>query len=113
VPKQKTPRQPKPLCRRKRAKPSGDNTVPATPNSLAHFELREDGAMAVEGGDEKRPPVLTLSDPARSLWLYHGNRNHSVGGEKREKQTRLQLSGDAQSQRQTDENRVSARRISR
>ncbi len=77
MPQSRTPRKPKPLYRIKR-KPSDDSLrdnrlAPATPLAPAHFELREDGTIAVEHGDEKRAPTLTFADPARSLWLYHGN----------------------------------------
>ncbi len=77
MPKSKTPRKPKPLYRIKRRAAKDllqdDNLAPATPLVPAHFELREDGTIAVERREEKRAPVLTFSDPARSLWLYHGN----------------------------------------
>ena len=69
----KKPRKTIPLYRQKTPKPTGDILTPATPIEAAHFELREDGTIAVERRDEKRAPVLTFSDPARSLWLYHGN----------------------------------------
>jgi site-specific DNA-methyltransferase (adenine-specific) len=39
----------------------------------APFEVREDGTIAVEPGDEKRAPVLTWRDELRGCWLYHGN----------------------------------------
>jgi len=73
VPKSKTSREPKPLYRRKPPKPPAGCLVHATPLAPAHFELREDGTIAAEPRDEKRAPVLTYSDPARHLWLYHGN----------------------------------------
>jgi site-specific DNA-methyltransferase (adenine-specific) len=65
--------QPKPPYRTKPPKPANTELVPATPIASAHFQLREDGAIAVERHDEKRAPILTYSDPVRSLWLYHGN----------------------------------------
>lgn len=52
--------------------PAGE-LASATPIAPAHFELREDGSIAVERREEKRAPTLTFSDPARSLWLYRGN----------------------------------------
>jgi site-specific DNA-methyltransferase (adenine-specific) len=73
VPKSKTPRKPKPLYRQKPPKKSGGDSIHAEPISSAHFELREDGTIAVERRDEKRAPVLTFRDDARGLWLYHGN----------------------------------------
>ena len=73
MPKSKTSREPKPLYRRKPPKPPAGCLVHATPLAPAHFELREDGTIAAEPRDEKRAPVLTYSDPARHLWLYHGN----------------------------------------
>ena len=73
MPKSKTPRQPKPLYRIKPPKPVNHELVHATPIEAAHFALREDGSIAVERREEKRAPTLTYSDPARSLWLYHGN----------------------------------------
>jgi len=66
------PRQ-KPLYRTKTQKTAFIEPVRATPIVPAHFELREDGTIEAERRDEKRAPVLTFSDPARSLWLYHGN----------------------------------------
>src|SRR5690349_16034128 len=65
--------RPKPLYRTKPPKPANTELVQATPITPAHFQLREDGSIAVERRDEKRAPVLTFSDPARSIWLYHGN----------------------------------------
>ncbi len=65
--------QPKPLYRTKPPKPAKAELVHATPIAPAHFQLREDGTIAVESRDEKRAPVLTFSDPAHSIWLYHGN----------------------------------------
>ena len=43
------------------------------PISSAHFELREDGTIAVERRNEKRAPTLEFRDDARGLWIYHGN----------------------------------------
>ena len=65
--------QPKPLYRTKPPKPAASELVRATPIAPAHFHLREDGTINVEHRHEKRAPVLTFSDPARSLWLYNGN----------------------------------------
>jgi site-specific DNA-methyltransferase (adenine-specific) len=65
--------QPKPLYRTKPPKPANTELVHATPIAPAHFQLRDDGTIAVERREEKRAPVLTFSDPARSIWLYHGN----------------------------------------
>jgi site-specific DNA-methyltransferase (adenine-specific) len=45
----------------------------ATTVSPARFELCEDGAIAVERGNEDRAPALTYRDKARGLWLYQGN----------------------------------------
>jgi site-specific DNA-methyltransferase (adenine-specific) len=73
VPNKKKPRKPKPLYRTKPPKISGGDFVHAEPISSAHFELREDGTVAVERRNEKRAPVLTFRDDARGLWLYHGN----------------------------------------
>jgi site-specific DNA-methyltransferase (adenine-specific) len=73
VTKTKTPRKPKPLYRQKTPKINGDDFVHAEPISPAHFELREDGTIAVEKRDEKRAPVLTFRDDTRNLWLYQGN----------------------------------------
>ena len=73
MPKQKTPRPSKPLYRARPPKPAKGELIHATPIAPAHFELREDGTIVVERRDEKRAPALTYSDPARSLWLYHGN----------------------------------------
>jgi hypothetical protein len=42
-------RQPKPLYRQKSPQKSGDDFVHAAPISPAHFELREDGTIALEG----------------------------------------------------------------
>jgi site-specific DNA-methyltransferase (adenine-specific) len=69
----KTTRKPKPLYRQKPAKNPGDDFVRGEPIPRAHFELREDGTIAVERRDEKRAPVLTFRDDTRGLWLYHGN----------------------------------------
>src|SRR5579885_2957149 len=47
--------------------------APATPIPATHFELREDGTIAVERREENRAPALLFSDQARSLWIYQGN----------------------------------------
>ncbi|OYT68493.1 MAG: hypothetical protein CFK52_14890, partial [Chloracidobacterium sp. CP2_5A] len=77
VPQPKTPRKPKPLYRIKRkpvADPlADDHFAPSKPLTPAHFELRDDGTIAADRRHETRAPVLTFSDPARGLWLYHGN----------------------------------------
>ena len=73
MPKSKTPRKPKPLYRQKTPEFNGDDFVHAEPITPAHFALREDGTIAVERRDEKRAPELVHADPARQLWLYHGN----------------------------------------
>lgn len=73
MPKTRTPRKPKPLYRTKPPKPPGEHLAHATLIAPAHFELREDGTIVVERRAEKRAPVLTYADPARSIWLYHGN----------------------------------------
>jgi hypothetical protein len=73
VTKTRTPRKPKPLYRTKPPKNNGHDFVHAEPLSSAHFELREDGTIAVEKRDEKRAPVLTFRDDTRNLWLYQGN----------------------------------------
>jgi site-specific DNA-methyltransferase (adenine-specific) len=70
VPKPRKPRKPVPLYRQK---PPATNHDFGTPIVSPHFELREDGSVAVGRREEKRAPVLTYSDPARNLWLYHGN----------------------------------------
>lgn len=76
--KQSKPTKPKPLYRRKLPErefllDAIEEFAPATPLPPAHFELREDGTIAVERRETKRAPALLFSDPARSLWLYHGN----------------------------------------
>ena len=71
--KTKTPRKPKPLYRQKLPKNSADDFVHAEPISPAHYELREDGTIAVEKREEKQAPVLTFRDDNRNLWLYQGN----------------------------------------
>ncbi len=43
------------------------------PVSPSHFELREDGTIAVERDNGKRAPELIFRDDSRGLWLYHGN----------------------------------------
>lgn len=65
--------QQKSLYRTKPPKSASTVLVDATPIVPAHFELREDGTIDVERSDEKRAPVLIFSNPARSVWLYHGN----------------------------------------
>jgi site-specific DNA-methyltransferase (adenine-specific) len=67
------PRKPKPLYRQKPPKKSGSDFVHAEIISPSHFELRENGTIAVERRDEKRAPTLEFRDDARSLWIYHGN----------------------------------------
>ena len=81
----KTPRDPKPLYRRKPPKPpKGVILDPPQPEIghviiPAHFELRDDGSIHVNGRDpaveqiKTPPPQLAYDDPARQLWLYHGN----------------------------------------
>lgn len=59
--------------KRTKVRAPDEHLAPATPVSPAHFALREDGSIAVERRDERRAPTLTFSEPARSLWLYHGN----------------------------------------
>jgi site-specific DNA-methyltransferase (adenine-specific) len=73
VSKTKTLRKPKPLYRIRPPKKADSDFVHAESISPAHFELREDGTVAVERRNEKRAPVLTFRDDARGLWLYHGN----------------------------------------
>ena len=63
----------KPLYRTRPPKSASAGLVHATPIDAAHFQLREDGTIDAERRDEKRAPILTFSDPARSLWLYNGN----------------------------------------
>jgi site-specific DNA-methyltransferase (adenine-specific) len=43
------------------------------PISSAHFELRDDGTIAVGHHNEKTAPNLIFRDDAHRLWLYHGN----------------------------------------
>ena len=77
--KTKTPRKTKPLYRQKPPKKTGDDFVHAIPIVPAHFELREDGTIHANGHTstveqiKTPPPALTFADPARQLWLYHGN----------------------------------------
>jgi site-specific DNA-methyltransferase (adenine-specific) len=73
VPRTKTPLKSQPLYRTKPPENNGDDFVHAEPISPAHFELREDGTIAVEKHEEKRSPVLAFHDTTRKLWLYHGN----------------------------------------
>lgn len=84
MPKLKNQREPKPLYKQKlprggRPQGQGDDFVHATPIAPAHFEIREDGSIHVNGSVPKveqiktPPPNLVFADPARQLWLYHGN----------------------------------------
>jgi site-specific DNA-methyltransferase (adenine-specific) len=73
VPKTKTPRKPKPLYRTKPPIKSGGDFIRGEPISSAHFELRDDGTIAVEKRQEKQAPVLTFRDDTHNLWLYQGN----------------------------------------
>ncbi|MFM2082196.1 MAG: hypothetical protein RL380_887 [Verrucomicrobiota bacterium] len=94
MPKKKntTPRKPKSFYRAAPPKPTGDDFLHATPLASAHFELKDDGTIVLERGDSQRPsrsnsapaaadaphttalpPRLAFADPARQLWLYHGN----------------------------------------
>ena len=73
MPKQKTPRKPKPLYLQKPPKKSGGDFVHAEIIPPSHFELREDGTIAVERREVKRAPELVLRDDKRGIWLYHGN----------------------------------------
>jgi site-specific DNA-methyltransferase (adenine-specific) len=66
-------KSPKPLYRQKLPKKSDGGFLQAEIISPAHFELREDGTIAVERRDEKRAPQLIFSETERNLWLYHGN----------------------------------------
>jgi len=72
VPKKAT-RQPKPLYRQKPSKKTDGDFVHAEIIPSSHFELREDGTIAVEKRDAKHAPTLAFHDDARGLWLYHGN----------------------------------------
>ena len=72
MPKKST-RQPKPLYRQKPPKKSNGDFVHAEIIPSSHFELREDGTIAVEKRDAKHAPTLAFHDDARGLWLYHGN----------------------------------------
>jgi hypothetical protein len=78
VSKTKTLRKPKPLYRTKPPKKSGGDFVRGEPLSSAHFELREDGTIAVEKRQEKQAPVLTFRDDARNLWLYQGSQELKI-----------------------------------
>lgn len=74
----KPPRKSLPLYRQKTPKAkteltATDDHIQATQIIPAHFELREDGTIAAERRDAKRAPELIHADPARNLWLYHGN----------------------------------------
>jgi site-specific DNA-methyltransferase (adenine-specific) len=64
---------PKPLYRQKLPKKTGEDFSHAEIISPAHFELREDGTIAVERREEKRTPELVYRDDQHGLWLYHGN----------------------------------------
>lgn len=68
-----TPRKQKPLYRTKAPIISNGDFVHAETIFPAHFELRDDGTIAVERRDEKRAPTLEFRDDARGLWIYHGN----------------------------------------
>lgn len=72
MPEAKTPRKRKPLKSRPLRGRQNDS-VHVTPISPAHFELREDGTIAVDAPGEQRAPVLTYHDERRGVWLYHGN----------------------------------------
>jgi site-specific DNA-methyltransferase (adenine-specific) len=78
VPKNSTSRKARPLYRTPLPKPKEQPPPPAEnhicrPIAPPHFELHEDGTIAVERRDEKRAPELIFRDDNRGLWLYHGN----------------------------------------
>ena len=79
MPNKKSTRQPKPLYRRKPPKKSGDDFVHVTPVSPAHFELREDGTVHVNGhapaAEEIKTPPPRLAFKSENPWVrfYHGN----------------------------------------
>jgi site-specific DNA-methyltransferase (adenine-specific) len=78
VTKQTQSRKSKPLYRTPLPKPGEELSAPAENNigrpvSAPHFELREDGSIAVDRRDEKRAPELIFRDDSRGIWLYHGN----------------------------------------
>jgi site-specific DNA-methyltransferase (adenine-specific) len=76
--KKSSPRKSKPLYRTPLPKLKEQPSAPAENNighpiSAPHFELREDGTIAVAPRDEKRAPELIFRDDALGIWLYHGN----------------------------------------
>jgi site-specific DNA-methyltransferase (adenine-specific) len=78
VTKKSPSRKSKPLYRTPLPKLKEHPSAPAENNighplSPSHFELREDGTIAVERRDEKHAPELIFRDDSRGLWLYHGN----------------------------------------
>jgi hypothetical protein len=56
--------------------PDDLHAIPIVP---AHFELREDGTIQINGHEptveqiKTPPPRLTFADSDRQIWLYHGN----------------------------------------
>ncbi len=62
-----------PLPKLKEQLPATAENNIGQPISPPHFELHEDGTIAVQRRDEKRAPELIFRDDIRGLWLYHGN----------------------------------------
>lgn len=69
----RAPRSPRPLYRRRPPPPAAEPPPAGTPLEPAHFTLREDGSVAAAPREARRAPRLAFSDPARQVWLYHGN----------------------------------------
>jgi site-specific DNA-methyltransferase (adenine-specific) len=83
MPKPRKLKAAKPLYRTKLPALSDDTVKAAQPLAPSHFTLRDDGSIQTTEPEVERasdspvtppsPPRLAHHDPARGVWLYHGN----------------------------------------